>query len=95
MKTNYEADPETFPENAYRVKNDNAVAWHVLGWETRPDEDTEWTGIENRTGRVVAIMVGDNSRFCFDPEDLEPLVSGEYCGGCGQIGCGHGYTEDE
>lgn len=84
-----ERDNETFSAEAYTVRRHGGVAWRVLGWETEPDEDTEWSGVENRTGRVVAHMVGDDARFTFDPEDLTPIKREDYCGECGQIGCTH------
>lgn len=87
-RKHYEGDDTAFPADAYRVKNRGvAVAWHVLGWETEPDEDTEWSGYEQRTGRVVLQMVGDDAHHVYDPEDIEPLPRKEYCGSCGQIGC--------
>lgn len=86
---NYEKDTETFHADAYKVKGHGGVAWHVLGWETEPDEDTEWSGYEQRTGSVVAVMVGDDRHFTFDEEDLIPIDREAYCGGCGQIGCAH------
>ena len=87
-RPHYEEDPTTFSADAYRVRGyHNGVAWWVWGWETVPTEDTEWDGIEARTGRVVAMMVGDDQRFTFDPADLTPLDRAEYCGGCGQVGC--------
>ena len=86
MKPHYEPDAEIC--GVYKLCNDG-VAWRILGWETQPDEDTEWTGIEERTGRVVARMVGDDSLFVYELEDFEPLVREEYCGECGQIGCMH------
>lgn len=89
MKRKYESDSETFPADAYRVAHYPGVAFYVLGWETEPNEDTEWSGYEVRTGRVLAVMVGDDYRHSVDPEDLEPLPRAEYCGQCGQIGCGH------
>lgn len=92
----YEADPETFDKDAYRVRGHEGVAWRILGWETEPDEDTEWSGIENRTGRVLARMVGDDVSFSFDPDDLIPLARRDFCGECGQIGCAHdGYDRDD
>ena len=96
-RPNYEADDATFSADAYREKRGKyAVAWYILGWETEPDEDTEWSGIENRTGRVVAVMVGDDARHTFDVGDLEPLPREKYCGQCGQIGCTHdGLDRDE
>lgn len=89
-RPNYEADDETFSAEAYRLDGDKyAVAWYILGWETEPDEDTEWSGYEQRTGRVVCVMVGDNARHTFDPDDMIPLDREAYCGECGQIGCAH------
>lgn len=85
----YESDDKAFPANAYRVDRWDGIAWHVLGWETEPDEDTEWSGYENRTGRVVAYMVGDDRYFTFDPEEVHALADLEYCAECGQIGCTH------
>lgn len=79
-----------FPtDQAYAVRGHGGVAWRVLGWETEPDEDTEWSGIENRTGRVVARMVGDDARFVFDEDALELIAREDFCGECGQIGCTH------
>jgi len=75
--------------DAYTVSGYRGVAWHVMGWETAPDDDTEWSGIEERTGQIVAVMVGDDRRFAFDPEDVTPLPREDYCGSCGQIGCRH------
>jgi hypothetical protein len=42
-KSSIELDNETFNANAYKVKGYPGVAWSVLGWETRSNEDTEWT----------------------------------------------------
>ena len=85
----YEDDAQAFPAEAYTVRGYRSVAWYVYGWETVPTEDTEWSGYEERTGRVVAVMVGDDRRFTFDPSELEPLAREEYCGVCGQTGRGH------
>lgn len=86
---NYQRDNLAFPSDAYRVAGHPGIAWAVLGWETEPDEDTEWSGVEERTGRVVAVMIGDDRHWAFDPEDLTPLDEEEYCHQCGQIGCCH------
>lgn len=95
-RKHYEVDDETWSADAYTVKGWRGVAWHVLGWETEPTEDTEWDGIEERTGRVICVMVGDNRHFSEDPEDVTPLRREEYCGECGQIGCSHdGYDREE
>lgn len=91
----YESDDETYNAEAYRIDGHGGVAWYVLGWETEPTEDTEWDGIEERTGQLVCVMVGDDRRWTFDPEDVHPLERHEYCGGCGQIGChADGYSEE-
>ena len=74
--THYETDDATFPADAYRVRGHGGVAWRVYGWETEPDEDTEWSGIENRTGQVVCVMVGDDQRFTFDSGQLQLHRSG-------------------
>lgn len=95
MRPNYERDPERFPGYYKEVRNPG-IAWYILGWETEPDEDTEWTGIEVRTGKIVARMVGDDSHYKFDEEDLVPLPREDFCGCCGQIGCSHdGYERSD
>lgn len=88
MTRNYETASE-YAAPAYRVKHYPGIAWYVRGWETEPDQDTEWTGIEERTGRLVMTMVGDDVKFSIDPADVTPLQETDYCGVCGQIGCGH------
>lgn len=88
-RPHYEADDATFTADAYTAQGYRGVAWRVYGWETEPDEDTEWSGYEQRTGRVVAVMVGDDRRFTFDVDELAPLRREDYCGECGQIGCTH------
>jgi hypothetical protein len=94
-RPNYETDDKSFPARAYCAQDWRGVAWRVYGWEVQPDEDSEWTGIEERTGRVVAVMIGDDRRFTFDPEELEPLDDLDYCAECGQIGCCHDGRERE
>lgn len=85
----YENDETSFPsETRYRDRR-GGVAWFVLGWEVQPTEDTEWDGIEERTGRILAVMVGDDGVHSFDPEDLTPIPDDAYCASCGQIGCTH------
>ncbi len=87
----YENDDKAFPCDAYSVPRLKiAVAWRVLGWELEPDEDTEWSGIFQRSGQVLAIMVGDDSVHRFEPDELFPLDIEHFCPSCGQIGCSHG-----
>src|SRR5215475_14924178 len=60
-RPHYEEDDATFTAEAYTVAGwGRGIAFSVLGWETEPTEDTEWDGIEERTGRVVCVMVGDD-----------------------------------
>jgi len=90
MRYRFETDnPDTYPDAVSIPYSGIAVAWHVLGWQTEADEDTEWSGIENRTGRLVCCMVGDDSHHLYDPEDVVRIEREDYCGACGQIGCSH------
>lgn len=72
-----------------KVEGFSGVAFRVIGPETEPDEDTEWSGYEVETGRIECHMVGDDRIFTFEPDDLEPLEELAYCHVCGQIGCAH------
>jgi hypothetical protein len=85
----YETDDKAFPADAYTVQGYRGIAFAVLGWETEPDEDTEWSGIETRTGQVLAVMIGDDHRHRVDPDDVTPIDREDYCGECGQVGCCH------
>tara|TARA_B100000745_G_scaffold271852_1_gene199462 strand:+ start:448 stop:753 length:306 start_codon:yes stop_codon:yes gene_type:complete len=98
MQSNYETDQEfqeKYPRGeTYRITsvfcdNDTAIGWSILGYETVPDQDTEWSGLEVPTGCIVAVMVGDDQRHIFNPEDydIEILEDDECCSCCGQIGC--------
>lgn len=40
-------------------------------------------------GRIVCVMVGDDRRFDFDPDEVHPLDREAFCGECGQVGCTH------
>ena len=86
-RRHYEETDE-YPE-AVTVKGWAGIAWHVLGYETEPDAETEWTGYEQRTGNLLCCMVGDDRPFAFDPDKLTPLAREDYCGECGQVGCTH------
>lgn len=89
-RPHYETDDDTFAADAYTVKGwGKGIAFYVLGWETEPDEDTEWSGYESRTGSVVVVMIGDDKRHIVDQDDLTPIKRADYCGECGQIGCTH------
>lgn len=94
-RQNYEEDGATFGADYYQVAQYPGVAFYVLGWETEPDEDTEWSGYEARTGRVLAVMVGDDHRHALDPEDISPLARSKFCASCGQIGCHHNVIQED
>lgn len=80
-------------EPAYTAEGwSEGVAWRVEGWETEPDEDTEWSGIENPTGLLLAHMIGDDRTFRFEPDQLTAL-HGDVCS-CGQVGCGWGAGDE-
>src|SRR5262249_51371969 len=94
-RPHYEEDDATFSAPAYTVDGWGGVAWYARGWETAPTEDTEWDGIEERTGKVVMTMVGDDRRFVVDLDDITPLEREAYCGECGQVGCTHDGVDRE
>ncbi len=73
---------------AYTAYGYGGIAFRAFALETEPDEDTEWTGIENPTGNILAHMIGDDRTFSFDPDDLTPIEDNDYCSCCGQVGCG-------
>ena len=83
----FEPDEATFNADAYTVDGWRGVAFAVLGWQLEPDEDTEWSGIYQRTGDVYVVMKGDDKVWCVDTDDLTPISADEFCPRCGQIGC--------
>lgn len=94
-RTNYERDDSTFSAEAYSVEQYPGVAFAVYGWETQPGPDTEWDGIEKRTGNVLCVMIGDDRKFAFDPSEVHPLNEDDFCHECGQVGCTHDGRERE
>lgn len=90
-RKNWEDDETAYPSGqAYRIDGHRGIAWRAFGWEieTLFDTDTGDTE-EQRTGKVVCVMIGDDRRFAFDPEDIHAIEREEYCGVCGQMGCCH------
>lgn len=71
----------------FRVRGFDGVAFWADKPETEPTENTYWDGIEEETGRVLMVMVGDDRRWSVDPDDVEEIGPGDFCHGCGQIGC--------
>lgn len=50
-----------------------------------------WEEVEVISDSIVeCYMVGDDRMFKFDIEDLTIIDVNDFCGSCGQIGCGHG-----
>jgi len=73
----------------YRVDGWPAVAVWIAGEETEASEETHWDGIEEPTGRLLVVMVGDDYRHAVDPEELSVIEELDYCAECGQLGCTH------
>lgn len=86
-----------------RVRGYGGVAFWVLGdcteIECGPDhDDGDWDGYGGHgddcrlahSDCVMVRMVGDDRDHHVDSSDLAALNGDEFCGGCGQIGCGHG-----
>ncbi|TNF82081.1 MAG: hypothetical protein EP299_01795 [Acidobacteria bacterium] len=76
-----------------QVKGFPGVAFWFVGYAERrvldpwdPLQDTY--DIDHSTAVVRA--VGDDLDREIDMDRLEPLDRDAFCGGCGQIGCGHG-----
>lgn len=89
MRPHYEPDEAAYPsDQAYRVDGYKGIAWRVYGWHVEATEETDGE-FEERTGKVVAVMIGDDRRFLLDPDDVHPIDREAYCGVCGQIGCSH------
>jgi len=87
MRSKHYEQADEYQADAYQIDGWRGVAWRILGWETEPDEDTVWSGYENRTGNLVAVMIGDDRHFSVEPGDIVELDEDEYCCVCGQIDC--------
>jgi hypothetical protein len=49
----------------------------------------EWVEQDETCGRVIMVMVGDDTKREVDISDLTKLGDLDYCASCGQVGCGH------
>jgi hypothetical protein len=64
------------------------IAFCLLGYVMRRDEDYVWTGIEDEDRDWVrAVMVGDDRVFEVEVCELTAIGDEDYCHECGQIGC--------
>lgn len=72
---------------AYRVSTHPGAAFRFVGQATYVDE---FTGEEVEHDMVHMVMVGDDYVWAVDPDEVTPLVAGEWCSECGQLGCGWG-----
>lgn len=78
---------EFTPDARFTVDGWRGIAFYFNGWEMEDDEDTEWSGIQIETGRILAVMVGDDREHSVDPDDCTLLNDDDYCSECGQVGC--------
>ena len=91
--------------DAVSVDGYSGVAWRIVDIEKEyipimyrewdPDSG-EWYDAESDEfdevdgERWECWMVGDDRPFFFEPSELTAISDDDFCGGCGQLGCGHG-----
>ncbi len=94
-------------KRSYKVDGYRGIAFYLTGWAKESkeveweilDENGEVEDVQSYTEEVesdrfvIAIMIGDDREHTVDIDDLELLPDGDYCGSCGQIGCGWGDHE--
>ena len=62
-----------------------------VAWATRNGALAAWIVEDQSEVQQVKIrMVGDDRDFLVDRSEVKPITEDDFCGGCGQIGCGHG-----
>lgn len=86
------------------VKGYSGVAFWLDDW-AKEVKDEMFSFIDDETGEVFwgwdevevvsdsmveCYMIGDDRKFVVDIQDLTPININDFCGSCGQIGCGHG-----
>jgi len=81
--------PEEMYPGAYKVRGQAGVAWRVFGREIETFDNGEGFPDWRETERLVCVMVGDDHREAFEPDDVTPLDEDAYCHECGQVGCTH------
>lgn len=80
---------EFTPGDYVRVKEYRGLALRVLGPETYQHWDFDEGFEERETGKMFVCMVGDDRKIAIDPDKAFRISKEEFCGSCGQIGCGH------
>lgn len=63
----------------------------TVKWQTTMGGVAAWV-VKNQKepGQVMIRMVGDDRDFYVDRYEVSVIDEDDFCGGCGQIGCGHG-----
>lgn len=80
---------EFVPGSAVRVAGYEGIAFRVDGLPTREGPNSSWTGLVfHHPNRRLVHMIGDDGEYDVHVDELEPLDDDDYCGTCGQIGCG-------
>jgi len=88
------------------VNGYKGIAWYVQGhdkvwepetyWEIDDDDHTHKYLADTGEGELidgddwVCTMVGDDRDFTFEEHELTKIPEEDFCGSCGQIGCGWG-----
>ena len=70
-------------DSYYMVDGYRGIAFYLVGFATEAD------GGEEDEGWVRAVMVGDDRTHLVEVDSLTRIDREEFCGQCGQVGCGH------
>lgn len=63
----------------------------TVSWATTMGKVAAWIVEDQSEVQQVKIrMVGDDRDFLVDRSEVEAIDRDEFCGNCGQMGCGHG-----
>ncbi len=63
----------------------------TVSWAITQGKVAAWIVEDQSEVQQVKIrMVGDDRDFLVDRSEVEVIEEDAFCGGCGQIGCGHG-----
>jgi len=77
------------------IKNHKSPNWlsrgDTVSWTTKHGKIAAWVVEDQDEVQQVKIrMVGDDRDFLVDRSEVKLIDPDDFCGGCGQIGCGHG-----